>query len=360
VATTAVLLSGASARAADNLVSLPDPAGDAHAATPLCAVDCSGLPTPASEPSIDVRTARVDRVGGDLVYEWKVVDLDHVPLAQPEDTVGYDLSLDIEGVSVTVVAQRTAAHAPLPAKVIVGDRAGSSSTRPVTASFDHGGNAVRATVPLAVLNDAVDDVCASCHVDNGSQFEHPFAMTYLLGTTPLGPTGPMYQDLVRQGQGNPIVPTEDGLPNWYLGGGPFSGTITYHALSAECGDWGVPTTMSLTANVVLSKGTGHYAGPLAIEGSGCGEAGGTVALSHVSMRGTDLQGRTLDCPDMSGLVLDVLWWGGSMAGPCTLDGTPLSANPVPWGKYVPTGIDTDLNESYGTVVGFMTVSARGA
>lgn len=361
-ALTAALLSGTpSSRAAESIFSLPDMHGDAHAATSLCSVECGGAPTPVSEPSVDARRVRLDRVGGDLVVEWKVVDLDHVPvIAQPDDIVGYQIGFEVAGVRPWIVAWRTAAHAPLESFVAVGNSP-DEARRPIAVSFDHAADTVRATIPLPVLNDAVDDVCGSCHVDNGSVYGSPFVMTFVLATTPGGPTGPMYQDIVRETTFvGPVVPTEEGLPTWYFGGGPFTGTVDYDPASTACGEWSMPVTMTLDMNVALSKGTGHYVGPLRLEASGCGSGLGNGIFDRASMRGTDLQGRTLHCPELGGMIVNVMWWGGSFGGECTLDGTALHVNPVPWGEFVPTGVGTSgttVTIPSGAVAGAFTISA---
>lgn len=351
----AALLSGTPAQAAENIVTMPDPAGDAHAATSLCALDCSGAPTPVSEPSIDVRTARVDRIGGDLVFEWKVVDLDHVPLAQPEDVVGYQLGARVEGVNVLVYAWRTAAHTPLVAEVSVSTDDNRNTRRTITASYDHATNVVGATVPLPVLNDAVDDLCGSCHVDSGSRFERPFVMTYVLATTPFGPTGPVYQDLVRETESTTLIPTSGGVPSFLTGGGPFAGTITWGPPSPECdARFPLPGTVSLTAAVAASNGVSHYAGPLTFEGTGCGGFGDLTDLQW-SVHGTDPLGTTLDCPDLPGMALDTIVWAAVSGGPCTLDGRPVDASFSFLGQYVPTGIRPDLTQESGTVAGGVAV-----
>lgn len=360
-ALTAALLSGTpSSRAAENIFTLPDPSGDAHAGTSLCAVDCSGLPTPVSEPSVDVRTVTVDRDGGNLVITYRVQDLDHVPpLAEPDDVAGYDIVLEAEGVRFSVIANRTAGHVPLQAFVAAGNYP-DDSRRPVSASYDHAANTVRVTVPLTVLNDAVDDVCGSCHVDNGSVFRGPFVMAYLLAVTPMGQTGPVYQDIVRETASNPLVPTSDGVPNRYSGGGAFTGTMAWDPDPATCGA-GSRANLSLTMTLVVSNGSTHFAGPVTATGTSCGDPlQGSLYDLRYSLHGTDPQGVTLDCPDMWAMILNGFAWMGSSVGRCTIDGHVVpKANPFFVGEYAPTAIGTDLAIQSGAVAGVLSFFGDG-
>lgn len=175
-----------------------DPAGDAHMAGWHCLdpVYCGGVPAPVSAPSVDLRLARIDRVGGDLVVSLQVADLDDVPrFATPEDLVGWDVFFHVDSAFVGVHVQQTAAHGSR--RVVVeaigaGDR---RSTGAATAAFDFAANTIRVTVPLARLNQAVADVCGVCpRVDYPAELAWPQALAWHLSAAAGSQSGPLYTD----------------------------------------------------------------------------------------------------------------------------------------------------------------------
>lgn len=185
-----------SARAATDDV-LVDPEGDATAAGWQCVLTCPPVPPPLSEPAVDLLSVDMLRSGNDLVFETEVVDLAHVPLtSMPDDTLGWNVGFDHGDIGVFIVVQRSAAHVPHQAFVNVSDWMvpGVTATGLVAVSYD-ADNTVRVRLSLSALNGLVDEVCPECDpIGNGTVLDNPMGLSYVLATTPGGPTGPVFSD----------------------------------------------------------------------------------------------------------------------------------------------------------------------
>jgi hypothetical protein len=162
------------ARASGPLVT--DPSGDA---TALGLVECVvvACPAPVSQPQLDIVSGDIALVGTDLVFDIGILDLDRVgttPLDPRADDwaayytvfqVGPDANSQYHWVHVSTA--RKANGTVYPARVAVLTW-GGNVPRTVNATYDDTGNVVTVTVPLADLNDALDEACGCLTVGSGT------------------------------------------------------------------------------------------------------------------------------------------------------------------------------------------------